>query len=171
MTAHFVTPLLVEALDEPDWRLFADFAYESEVLQRVIVVPAGFVTDFASVPRVPLAYWLVGGTANKAACLHDFLYRSCFSTRRDADVLFREAMAVSGIARWRAESMYGAVRTFGAQHYCKSNRVSSGIGNTKALGLAPPPPIHRSLIRATPQWNPGRMSANSTPQSVKEITQ
>jgi len=40
-----------------------------------LTAPAGFITDLASVPRIPLVYWLVGGRANHAAVIHDYCYR------------------------------------------------------------------------------------------------
>ena len=42
--------------------------------RRLITLPRGFVTDYDSVPRLPLAYWLLGGKRHKAAVVHDFLY-------------------------------------------------------------------------------------------------
>lgn len=166
----FLAPLLVEELAEPDWKLFADFSYLSDVLGRTIVVPAGFVTDFASVPRVPLAYWLTGGTANKPAVIHDWLYRTCSAARDEADMVLREAMGVIGQPAWRCQTMYAAVRAFGAQHYCSGNRARSGIGNTRALALPAPPRVNASLIRSLPHWSTEPKSATSTPLTVKEIT-
>ena len=164
----FLTRLLVEELDEPDWKLAEDFSYHSDRLNKTIIVPAGFVTDFASVPRAPLAYWLVGGIANKPACVHDFLYRSCTPTREDADAVFKEAMGVIGISQWRIQAMYAAVRSFGGQHYCKSNNATSGIGNTKALGLPPPPRVDARLRKIVKRPDGARGVPYST---IMELTQ
>jgi len=41
----------------------------------LITVPAGFETDYASVPRLPLMWLIAGDVAHEAAVLHDFLYR------------------------------------------------------------------------------------------------
>lgn len=94
------------------WRLQTDLAYLSE-LYGMIVVPAGFETDFASVPRVPIAWWLAGGTADASAVIHDYLVRRHYpqckiSWRRAADV-FREAMKHEGVPAWRRWLMYHAV--------------------------------------------------------------
>ena len=35
------------------WEGLADFGFHSQVAGRLLVVPAGFVSDLASVPRVP----------------------------------------------------------------------------------------------------------------------
>ena len=50
----FLTPLRVELTDESagTWRLTQDLHYQSARAARRIVVPAGFVTNYASVPRL-----------------------------------------------------------------------------------------------------------------------
>lgn len=142
MKSQFTSPLLVEQMSDSDWRLFQDFTYESEKLDRVILVPAGFVTDFASVPRVPVAYWLTGGTSVKPAVIHDYLYRSCTASKSDADDVFMEAMKVTGQPAWRRALMWSAVHTFGGGAYCTGkNPASSALGNRKALGITDAAPI------------------------------
>src|SRR5258708_6192683 len=73
--AEFKTKLVVEELDDKTWKLKEDLYYTSDIL-GVIYVPAGFVTDFASVPRLPFAYLLAGDTAHQAAVVHDYLYQT-----------------------------------------------------------------------------------------------
>jgi len=91
--------------------------YMSEVAQDIITVPSGFETDFASVPRVPVAYWLTAGIARQASVVHDYLYSTGKEKRCTADNIFLEAMQVCGISYWRRYSMYWAVRAFGAANY------------------------------------------------------
>lgn len=93
---------------------------------EVITVPAGFVTDFASIPWglwnlfPPLGLWA------RPAIVHDFLYdrggmtpRRTYS-RKEADMIFREAMEVVGVPAWRREVMFAAVRLGGAGAWNKS---------------------------------------------------
>jgi Protein of unknown function (DUF1353) len=174
MIAKFNTPLLVEELSEAtdtkgaDWRLFADFSYDSALLQRTIIVPAGFVTDFASVPRIPLAYWLTGGMANKPATIHDWLYRSCIGPRSDDDAVLKEAMGVIGQPAWRCEAMYAGVRAFGGKFYCSGhNPAQSGMGNAKAMGLPMPPPPNPKAIKL--MQNRKLLSGVVVSPTVKEI--
>lgn len=94
------------------WLLLSELAFNSEVLGPV-VVPAGFDTDFASVPRIPFAYLVAGDTAHASAVVHDYLYRYGKCTRKQADEVFLEAMAAEGVPWWRARLMYRAVRLFG----------------------------------------------------------
>jgi hypothetical protein len=79
-------------------------------------VPAGYRTDFASVPRVPLAYLLTGDSAHMSAILHDWLCTDLYPhvmTWKEAADIFREAMGAEGVPAWRAWVMYWAVRLFG----------------------------------------------------------
>lgn len=101
------------------------FAYESALLKTAIVVPASFVTDFASVPRATKAY--LDGDAPQIlypSVIHDWLYRMggslpdglCY-TRQEADAVLREAMLACG-ARWtQAAVVYAAVRVGGVFHW------------------------------------------------------
>jgi len=49
------------------WRLPTELAYNSQI-HGLIIVPEGYITDFASVPRLPFAYWLTGDTAHASGC-------------------------------------------------------------------------------------------------------
>jgi len=75
-------------------------------------VPAGYCTDFASVPR--WLWWLVPprGRWNRAAILHDYLYDKHVD-RFLADALFRLGMAELGVPWLPRNAMYFAVRLFG----------------------------------------------------------
>lgn len=105
--------LRVEAVDDTHWRLLESFTYDSEVAKARITVPAGFVTDFASVPRLPLAFLLTGDTAHMAAVVHDFLYSIKIFPRETADAVFYEAMRATGVPAWRAYLMWLGVRVGG----------------------------------------------------------
>jgi hypothetical protein len=96
--SEFLTELKAELIPGSDtvWELKAPLTYYSARLQREIVVPNGFRTDYASVPRVPIIWLFWGGRAHREAVLHDYLYRIdsepvvSFMT---ANLLFLEAMA------------------------------------------------------------------------------
>lgn len=113
----FLTDLDVDERGDNDAVLLSPLVYQSDRLGRIITAPAGFETDYASVPRLPFAYMLFGGVAKKAATLHDYLYRTGLVSRADADATFREAMLVSDVSGWRAWAMYGGVRAFGWEFY------------------------------------------------------
>ena len=99
--------------------LLSTFSYGvgAEDSPDVIVVPAGFETDFASIPR---ALWVIEpplGEAGKAAVLHDFLYETGERDRVAADRIFLEAMAVLEVPWWKRSLMFRAVRMFGRGGY------------------------------------------------------
>jgi hypothetical protein len=116
MNVSFLTPLRLEKDDGDKWHVLEQFAATAD--DRKITVPGGWITDLASVPRLPLAYLVAGGRAPKSAVLHDYLYAT--QAGRDyADEVFLAAMKVEGINRIIAHLMYWAVRGFGASAYEK----------------------------------------------------
>ncbi len=109
----FTTELQVRQLKsgwwKRTWELIAPLKFKSNIAGD-IVVPIGFVTDFASVPRLPLVWWLAGATAQRAAVVHDYLYRKGKFNRKIADRVFREAMQASGLNIVHRNLMYLGVR-------------------------------------------------------------
>lgn len=79
----------------PDrWELAQDFRYFG------YTVPAGFICDLDSVPRVPFVYARYKGRTVTAAILHDYLYRRQPIPRAAADALFLAGMSCEGVP-WR----------------------------------------------------------------------
>ena len=120
----FLTALRVELLEDVtndyrgSWRLTADLSYQSDAAGEIITVPAGFVTDFESCPRVPLVFDVFGELAHSAAVVHDWLYTQPAPVPRAvADMVLREACIVSGVPRWRAWGVWLGVRAGGGGHY------------------------------------------------------
>lgn len=76
-------------------------------------VPAGYDTDYASVPR--LLWWLLPPTGKYtcAAIVHDWLYWEQPVRRVDADRYFLEAMADCGTSWWERTLIYWGVRVGG----------------------------------------------------------
>ncbi|OMQ14558.1 hypothetical protein A7K94_0215800, partial [Modestobacter sp. VKM Ac-2676] len=87
-------PLTVRRVEDQCWEVVEPLVYRGR--RDVFVVPAGFGTDFASVPRV--AVWLFPrfGRYTLAAVLHDWLVTEGLGTGlvgpRDADGLFRRVL-------------------------------------------------------------------------------
>lgn len=119
--SRFITPLKTTQIDQGHWQLDAPLVYESDLLQQHVSVPAGFVTDFASVPRVPIAYMVAGGKANAAAVIHDWFYSTHAVTREQADDVFYEAVRALGHSVFTAYTMWLAVRAFGGFAWNKPN--------------------------------------------------
>lgn len=114
MKPRFANELDVARLPDGRWVLRQALVYWSARAGK-IVVPAGFRTDFASVPRLPLVYLLAGDTAHAAAVVHDWLYQEQFLSRRLADAVLYEASGCSVPAepRWRRWIIWSGVRAFG----------------------------------------------------------
>ena len=87
-----------------------------------VVVPSGFDTDLASIPRVLWSFLAPTHSSYIAASiLHDYLY-ACTTelTRYQVDSVFYNAMRDNKVPVSTALKMYYAVRIFGGRHYeCK----------------------------------------------------
>lgn len=109
----YYTPLRAEHIKGKWWVLTDELVFYSAITDMTIRTPRGFVTDFASVPRVPLAYWFFGSRADAPAATHDDLYRSGLLPRKVADQVFLEAMEAEGYSWITRHTMYSFVRAFG----------------------------------------------------------
>ena len=109
----FRTHLTVNADTGLPVTLTSSLVYESPRLGRVVIVPAGFVTDLASVPRVlwnllpPLASYA------RAAVIHDYLYATNGLTRAEADGVLLEAMQATDVPFFTRSTIYAGVRLGG----------------------------------------------------------
>ena len=125
--SSFVTDLSVSPQDGRRWMLKEQFTYERgrKGSRKRITVPIGFITDFASIPLWRFLFWWLPMWAkyNKAAVLHDALYRKAYIfpnyrfSRKTSDLIFYEAMLVAfrkhKSGRVIARLEYRAVRMFG----------------------------------------------------------
>ncbi|MGW0181763.1 DUF1353 domain-containing protein [Nocardia sp. NPDC003345] len=108
----FTSALVVEEIDGTFWKTREPLRYAGS--QEEFEVPAGFRTDFASVPR-PVV-WLVPryGVYTRAAILHDYLLRSEVVSAVDADGIFRRALRECDVSVPRQWMMWAGVR-FGSR--------------------------------------------------------
>jgi hypothetical protein len=109
----FKDSLIVEKLqDGKNWKVVKGFTYTTE--QGLdIVVPDGFVTDFASIPRGLWNVFPPTGKYGHAAVIHDYLYRATSVPRVQADRVFRDAMKELGVGKISRNIIYWSVRAFG----------------------------------------------------------
>ena len=130
--SRFVTTLKTDQIDRRTFTLLADLVRADDD-ERVITVPAGFTTDFASIKVLHNAFLfvlfaLVSGYGNYAATVHDWLYEHGSLTRNEADAVLYRALRAEGVARWRAWLMWAGVRIGGAKQY-NSTPTSSGFSS------------------------------------------
>ncbi|PXX62413.1 uncharacterized protein DUF1353 [Nocardia tenerifensis] len=100
--------VVVEELDATFWRVVEPLVYQGDTQE--FVIPAGFRTDFASVPRALV--WLVPryGAYTRAAILHDYLGTTHVVSIADADGIFRRCLRELGVSAPRRWMMWTAVR-------------------------------------------------------------
>lgn len=115
---RFPDELVLRKLNGFQWELQGRFRYASAALGWV-EVPAGFVTDLTSVPLGLRGVVSRDGDQTKPAVIHDYLYTLDSVpawprvTRRVADKVFLEALAVRGVPIAKRTAMYLAVRLGG----------------------------------------------------------
>lgn len=118
MIETFKLPLDLQWIDGKNWLLTSPFTFDSAVLQRTIAVPAGFKTDFASIPKIFQNIYSPTGPYGKPAVIHDYLYRTAYyATKEQADLVLLEAMTDIGINWFTRQTIYQGVRFGGARSY------------------------------------------------------
>lgn len=105
------------------WRLESDLTYEidSKGSGKTITPPKGFITDFASIPRILWIFLPPWGKYSRAAIIHDYLCILLYYNkpnqfainRAKADRIFLEAMEVSGVTTITRYILYLGVRIGG----------------------------------------------------------
>ena len=116
---HFDEKLTVTKVWDMEWMVWAPFTFYGS---HQVTVPELTLTDFASVPRIFWAILPPDGQYAQAAVLHDYLYQTHTLTRVEADKLFLEAMECLGVALWKRQVMYWAVKLFGQPAYDKGRK-------------------------------------------------
>ena len=113
-----MSKLLVKDLMNGKFELVDDYVYQIE--EYSIRVPKGFVTDYASIPRIFRPIVLPYGKHSGASVVHDYLYsKGCNLNieRKKADKIFLEILKEEGVNSILARLMYIAVRIFGKIRY------------------------------------------------------
>jgi hypothetical protein len=138
MTPSLLNRLVLEYIDGEKWLVTQPFTYAPST----VIVPAGFTTDFASVPRI---FWRVigpptgfghGAGYGKAAVIHDFLYSEPNGrTRAQCDRVFLDVMEDVGVSPMRRRLMWLAVRVGGwspwrRHRWCEARDGSGSAANS-----------------------------------------
>jgi len=87
------------------------FVVQSETIGRFIV-PLGFISDGASVPRWFWSIFPPFGKYLEAAVAHDYIYAEAYHkfTKEQADTLFLELLKLLDIGFIKRNTMYTAVK-------------------------------------------------------------
>lgn len=92
---EILSDLNTVTLNDSSERLLSDYYVRLD--DDYHLIPAGFVTDLASVPRIPIAFLCLGGRGKKAAVVHDWLYATGFYNQRACDFYFYMLLRETGI--------------------------------------------------------------------------
>jgi hypothetical protein len=115
-------PALFPIFDEgrESWQLAREYCVSS--LGYRVCIPAGYISDGASVPRALWWYAPPVGLYSAAALCHDWLYANKgvrpmlappVLSRATCDAIFRNLMLRAGVRPGKARAMWLAVRSFG----------------------------------------------------------
>lgn len=75
------------------WSMLTEnLVFHSDWFDEDYIVKHGFITDGASVPRLPFIYWWCGGRGKRPAAVHDDGYSKQEMPKRKIDLLFLEGM-------------------------------------------------------------------------------
>ncbi len=137
--------LIMSRFVEPIWYLKKPISWrpgDGQSRYPPVVVPTGFVTDLASIPRV---FWSVlrpDGEYAYAAVIHDYLYWVQTTTRQDADSIFRFCMQDFHLSPRTIATIYDAVRAFGGSSWDGNATLKRG-GERRILTHYPDDPTVR----------------------------
>ena len=136
----FHTPLRVEKVagTARDWRVYESLVFESCLLHGFVVLPAGVIINFASVPRGLWNLLPPTGFYDFGTALHDGSYRAQLVTlaghpmhliRELCDKLLLEACEATGVCEHERWLLYHGVRVGGGSSY-------HGLGDAAELDEA-----------------------------------
>jgi hypothetical protein len=128
------SPLLQAFSDGEDFMLESPMVFVSgKTKPLIVIVPRGFVTDYASVPR-PLRLLLPReGTYGNAAIVHDYLYWRQDCTRSQSDNIMEIAMREAGVSSATLRAIHIGVR-LGGQGAWDTNRQDRSSGLIRTVG-------------------------------------
>lgn len=127
--------------DGRHWMLEDPLRYRTRDSGEEIVVPAGFVTDFASVPKPGHSIYGPTGFYQFPAVIHDYLYWEQSTTRKRADDIFLMAMEDSRVDAFTREGFHKVLTRVGHRAW-KTNAAerSEGLPRVVPEEFRPVPP-------------------------------
>lgn len=155
-------PAIKPAFDGKNFILLTAMTYRIGTTKDSIVVPAGFVTDFASVPPRLQSFVSPLDRNMLPAIVHDYLYWSRGCTQDEADRIFELAMRETGVSKnTRGTIMLGL--GVGSKAAYAQNRREREAGYIRVV-----PNAYRTIPRAT-TWPQYRQNLRN--QQVKNDTE
>ena len=137
-----VTPLQVSRFADPIYFLLQPITWKPNPGQehfQSVTVPRGFVTDFASIPRVFWSALRPDGRYTWPAIVHDYLYWTQTTSKEQADTIFKFGMEDLGVGTVTSTGIYEAVHLFGKQAWDKNAQLKAK-GEKRILKTFPQDP-------------------------------
>ena len=132
-------------VDGGHWIVRQALRYRIGVSTQEIVVPVGFVTDFASIPQALQSIIRQNGPYILPAVVHDYLYWDQSCTRKQADQIFLLAMIENKVGAVHRTAIHSAVAAAGSFAW-DDNAVERKAGLVRIL------PPNRQQITANTLW-------------------
>ena len=122
----------------------------------VVTVPAGMLTDLASVPPIARSFLSVTGRHTEASIVHDYCYLyqkgdpepHCGLDRDEADFLFLQLMREANVSPPDRDKAFLAVRAAGKGVYEDRNDIRN------VRESHPRPELEEERLRMFEQWGP-----------------
>lgn len=100
--------VVVQPIDKDKFRTYKDFLFHG------VLIPKGFVTNGANIPRL---FWSLFPPNSpeylSAVVLHDYMCaKSGVFTYKEADEMFYRAMIEIGVSKWKAKLFYTCCRIY-----------------------------------------------------------
>jgi hypothetical protein len=109
----FIGRLIATPIGQRDgrtvWELQFPLTFHSRRYEYTHEIKKGTQTDFGSVPRVPVLWWLFSDIGQQACAFHDDVWDDPAIPRKVANLLFLDALLIDGVKPWVARCMYWAV--------------------------------------------------------------
>lgn len=135
--------LRISRFREPIFFLTAPISWTPNPGQEryeAVTVPKGFVTDFASIPRIFWSALRPDGEYAYAAVVHDYLYWTQTRSREEADQILKMAMEDFKVGTLTVGAIYSAVRV-GGQAAWSVNAKKKAQGEKRILVRFPHDPL------------------------------
>ncbi len=131
-TVVYRQPVVQPFVDGEYWMLREPMNFEVGNTGEDIVVPKGFVTDFASTPSLLKPVIPKSGGYLVGAIVHDYLYWNQSCTKKQADNIFLLAMKKAGIGSLKRKTIWVAVDNFGSSAW-NGNSQKKSAGYLKVV--------------------------------------
>ena len=136
--AYIPSPVVAPFADGSHWVLMEPLRYRLKDTEHVIEVPKGFVTDFASVPRVAWSVMSPYDEHGRAGIVHDWLYWEQSCSRKQADKIMKLGMIETRVSHANRAIIYRALRLAGNGAW-NENAQERKMGLPRVISARHPP--------------------------------